>query len=151
MKQMKNVKKLKGPMQKVTKGLKKVDDIQDRVTTVADGVTDGITAMTDFTEAVSGAFPAGAGGEFNGECMCFVYRWACALTISTASGGGYVQETGGYVQEPGGYMQEPFHQARAHVQEPTAAADSDPSNDVYGVNVCYSLQVFACIIMCFQY
>ena len=63
------------------------------------------------------------------------------LTISTASGGGYVQEPGGYVQEPGGYVQEPFHQAHARAQEPTAAAESDPSDDVYGVNVCYSLQV----------
>ena len=70
MKQMKNLKKLKGPVQKINKGLKKLDDIQDRVTTVTDGVTDGITAMTDLTEAVSGVIPA---GNMHGSmCMCFV-------------------------------------------------------------------------------
>ena len=60
-------------MQKVTKGLKKLDDIQDRVTTITDGVTDGITAVTNLTEAVSGAFPAGAGGEFNMHGSTHVY------------------------------------------------------------------------------
>ena len=100
MKQMKNVKKLKGPMQKVTKGLKKFDDIQDRVTTVADGVTDGITAMTDLTEAVSGVILAGnmhgsmrmcfAATRINlwmGTCCVDSFRWwICAGTSCICAG-----------------------------------------------------------------
>ena len=103
MKQMKN---MRAPCKRLTKGLKKFDDIQDRVTTITDGVTDGITAVTDFTEAVSGAFPAGAGGEFNMHgstsmivYMCFVMDGHMHVELNNA-GGGYVQEPGAYVQEP---------------------------------------------------
>lgn len=104
-----------------------MDTFQDGLS----AVTDGVTAMTDFTEAVSGAMPS-VGGEPlnpNGAWLKTAYYNLIvthAYTM-TASGGAHVQ-----IPAAGQEGHQP------HGQAPTPP-ESDPSDNIYGVNISYTL------------